>query len=138
MGFTYLKPSFFKSNGEIDRKAECDAVFLQDGLKKHYRVLKSAMRGSEYYAAIQTLEECVGVEQDGKEKWKPIANGPIWAAVFITMIDKHGHFGYKSISETEGPCHWKCPKSILKLLSDTDNRNAIEWRNKCKKVNGYR
>ena len=47
MGFTYLKPSFFKSNGEIDRKAECDAVFLQDELQKHYLTSFSVQKFSE-------------------------------------------------------------------------------------------
>ena len=29
------------------------------------------------------------------------------------------------------PYHYECPKSILKLLTPTDNELANEWREKC-------
>jgi hypothetical protein len=42
------------------------------------------------------------------------------------------NFGVKSIGETGGPLYYDCPASILSLLSPTDDKYAIEWRNRCK------
>ena len=42
------------------------------------------------------------------------------------------NFGYKEIDETMGPNQRECPESILRLLSDTDNEYAKEWRKNCK------
>ena len=55
MGWTSYHANYYKKNGEIDRKAECDA-YWQEGLKRgHFKVLRSSMVGSTYYAAVKPL-----------------------------------------------------------------------------------
>ena len=54
MGWTSYEATYFKKNGDIDRKAECDAYFMRDNAG-HYKVVKSSMKGTVYYAAVTTL-----------------------------------------------------------------------------------
>lgn len=114
----------------VDRRAECDALLTWDSkdasgnvLKRH-RVVKSAMVGSTYYAAVETV-----VVAGGERK--------VWAAVFLTCGKTrwdHTVWGYKDMDETMGPFSYDCPASILALLTPTDNKNANEWRETCRKV----
>lgn len=105
MGWTYYRPSFYK-NGKVDRKAELDYNYGN-------RVVKSQMVGTTWFAAIKS----------------PYSD-EVWAAIYLTAVDK-GDFGYKDMDETMGPYNYACPKSILKLLTPTDNKLANEWREKC-------
>lgn len=59
MGWTSYEATYFKKNGDIDRKAECDAYFMRDNAG-HYKVLKSSMKGTVYYAAVTTLTKYIG------------------------------------------------------------------------------
>lgn len=124
MGWTWSYARHYK-NGKIDRKAECDEEFNFSDGDTTYRVLKSAMVGTVYYAAVETVK-------DGKRD--------VWAAICETSTNK-GEFGYKDMDETCGPVDCKCPKSILQLLTETDNEWANKWRKRCleyanrKKVN---
>ncbi len=77
-------------------------------------ILKDAMVGGVYYAAMRSAK-----------------TGKVWALVVLTDFD-NGEFGYKSMDETCGPCCYDCPISILKLLSPTTDKYALEWREKCK------
>ena len=55
MGWTSYHATYYKRNGSIDRKAECDAYFLEGLNRGHYEVLKSAVVGSVCYAAVRNL-----------------------------------------------------------------------------------
>ena len=129
MGWTGYYATHYK-NGKIDRKAECDAYFMEGLNRGNFKVLKSTMKGSVYYAAIQDMVKYDGKDENGKSIYTPIGDGKIWAAVFLTSVEK-GMFYYKDMDETYGPCYYDCPKSILNLLSDTDNEFALAWRNCC-------
>lgn len=109
MGWTSYHATHYKK-GKVDRKAECDALFT-DG----YEVLKSAMVGSTYYAAI-------------KHK------GGVSAAVCLTSTDMKDYFNfsYKDMDETMGPYNYDCPKGILDLLTPTENEYANNWRAACR------
>jgi len=102
-----------QKNGAVDRKAELDGVWGD-----HYEVLKSAMVGSTYYAAVKVKE-----------------TGKVFAAVFLTKVNSREtcNFGYKDMEESMGPNEAKCPLSILNLLTKTDNEIALEWRARCRK-----
>lgn len=129
MGWTSYRAEYYK-NGKIDRKAECDAYFMEGLNKGHYKVLKSTMKSSIYYAAIQDAVKCIGKDETGRNIYEPIENGQVWCAVFLTSV--HGaEFFYKDMDETMYPGCFDCPKSILKLLSATDNEYALKWREKC-------
>lgn len=134
MGWTSYFPTKFK-NRTVDRKAECDSYF-EEGLNRgQFKVLKSAMVGSTYYAAVQNFVKAVK-RSDGNYDYEPIENGKVWCAVFLTsvrFIRRSTQFFYKAMSEDEGPYECKCPVSILKLLSPTDSEYAIKWREDCYK-----
>lgn len=128
MGWTGYRPTYYKSNGQVDRKAECDAYFMGDCNKGYYNVKKSAMVGSTYYAAVEKVYEKV----DGKDVYIPENERTTWAAIFLTSVE-NGEFFYKDMGETSGPYDCDCPKGILKLLSPTDNEWALAWRENCLK-----
>lgn len=130
MGWTSYHATHYK-NGKIDRKAECDAYFL-DGLNAgYYDVLKSSMVGSTYYAAVKPLKK---YGSDGKEVVDiPESEQEVIGVVFLTSTDSKDYynFSYKDMSETMGPYQRECPKSILDLLTPTENTYANEWRKDC-------
>lgn len=114
MGWTSYNAKFYK-NGRVDRKAEIENnVIKNDNLK----VLKSSMIGSTYYGAIEHIES--------KE---------VFAVVILTSTNMKDYFNfsYKDMDETMGPGQCNCPKSILDLLTPTDNEYANEWRKRCYK-----
>ena len=94
MGWTSYEANYYK-NGRVDRKAECDAYFSRHGNEEHYKILKSSLRGTVYYAAIQDLTECVGPDKQGNYSWKSIENGKVWAAVFLTTVEGNRIFSYR-------------------------------------------
>ncbi|MCM1218800.1 MAG: hypothetical protein NC548_30315 [Lachnospiraceae bacterium] len=131
MGWTGTIATRYKK-GIIDRKAECDGYFMEGLNAGHYEVLKSTMRGSVYYAAVQNKTRYVGRDEKNKPVYEPIENGAVWAAVFLTSVEGPW-FYYKDMSEDMGPCECDCPTSILNLLSETDSEYALAWRERCRK-----
>lgn len=134
MGWTSYHATHYK-NGKVDRKAECDEYFLGGLNRGHYDVVKSAMVGSTYYAAIKPLKKCTG--KDDNENYiyvdLPQKEQTVSAVVFLTSTDMKDYFNfsYKDMCESMGPCQHDCPKGILDLLSPTDNEYANEWRKAC-------
>lgn len=79
-------------------------------------LLKSAMVGSVYYAAIRCNK-----------------TGEVWASVCLTTNSKKDNeFCYKDMDETAGPVESKCPTGILNLLTPTDSEYALKWRERCR------
>lgn len=124
MGWTHCFDGRTKPNGSIDRKYECDRLLTwcrkdeNGNVISSGEVLKSAMVGSTYYAAVRNKK------------------GEVWAAVFLTCgRTRHDGtaWGYKDMDETMGPNEDKCPASILALLTPTDDKDANEWRERCRK-----
>ncbi len=113
MGWTGTVASHYR-NGRVDVKAELDEQFTW----AKWRVIKSSIVGSTYYAA---LEEVDALERN------------VVAVVVLTSTRKADgcNFFYKDICETSGPSEAKCPLSILKLLSPTDSEWANTWREQC-------
>lgn len=139
MGWTSYHATCYYKNGKINRKQECDDHF-EGGLNRgYYKVLKSTMKGSTYYAAVQML-----MRREKKENGEfvdiPIENGIVFAAVLLTQVDSKSYynFSYKDMDETCGPYYYECPESILALLSDTDNESAKNWRQLCRKMNALK
>lgn len=109
MGWTYQHEI-----APIDRRKLCRREINTD----KYEVVKDAVVGTTWYAAIRNKE-----------------TGKIHADIVLTKIDRSGYcnFGMKWLSEDCGPFKCDCPKSILDLLSPTDNEYALEWRENCRK-----
>ena len=112
MGWTsyHATPNYKKGKVFIDRKAECDNHFD----KNRCKVLKSAMVGSTYYAAVAVENRVI-------------------AAVTLTRVDNEDYynFSYKPMDESMGPGEDNCPKGILDLLTPTDSEYANDWRKRC-------
>lgn len=124
MGWVHCFNGRRKPDGTVDRKYECDRICTWEtrdengNIVSSGKVLKSAMVGSTYYAAVQNKK------------------GEVWAAVFLTCgRTRHDgtSWGYKDMDETMGPREDKCPASVLALLTPTDNENANKWREECRK-----
>lgn len=130
MGWTSYYPTHFTKRGAIDRKAECDAYFMEGLNRGNFLVLKSAMKGSTYYATVKSMVRYAGKDENGKDIYEPISDGKVCGYVFITAVEK-GEFFYKDMSEFSGPAQCDCPKSIINLLSETDDEWALEWRRRC-------
>lgn len=134
MGWTSYRASHYK-NGKIDRKAECDAYFLEGLNRGFYEVLKSSMVGSTYYAAVRPLKKYGGKDQNENYIYIdiPKEEQQIFAVIFLTSTDMKAYFNfsYKSMDETVGPYKYDCPKGILDLLTPTESEWANEWRKKC-------
>lgn len=133
MGWTSYHASYYK-NGKIDRKAECDAYFMEGLNRGHYKVLKSSMVGSVYYAAVQSLKRGVKIDDEYVYEDIPENERKTWAAVFLTQTDMKDYYNfyYKDMDETVLPGCYDCPKGILDLLSPTDHEYALQWRAKCR------
>lgn len=131
MGWTSYHARFYKRNGAVDRKAECDSLFD----KETCRVVKSAMVGTVYYAAIENLKR-YKEQEDGTliAEDIPESERKIWGEVILTSTNARDYFNfsYKSMSEDMGPRETNCPASILSLLSETDSEWALDWRKACR------
>lgn len=125
MGWTSYHASFYK-NGKIDRKAECDSIMNCDmvGNKGRYEVLKSAMVGSTYYAAVKKTIFKTGAKPE-KES--------VFGVVMLTSVNNKDYFNfsYKDMDESAGPGYYDCPKGILDVLTPTEYEWAKEWRERC-------
>lgn len=124
MGWISKKSSFY-TNGTVDRKAECDDIYTfdiieDDKIVGKQTVLKSAQKGSIYYAAVR------------HERYDKGTN-VIYGIITKTSVRKKEYFdfSYKTMSEDMNPYYYECPVGILKLLSPTDNEYALRWREKC-------
>jgi len=108
-------------NGKIDRKKEMDKQYTWENDAAKVCVVKSVMKGSTYYAAIEHLEKSSGERT-------------VHGVVGLTRIDAKDYcnFGCKTMGESMEPFYYDCPKSILDLLTETDNENALNWRAKCR------
>lgn len=121
MGWTGIQATYHKINGQVDRKAQCDAI---NSNWPEHTILKSGMVGTTYYAAIKNTH-------NGKNE--------VYAIIYLTKVNTHNYhqeFLYKDISEYMGPCETKCPLSILKLLTPTEDEIALRWRKKCYEHHG--
>ena len=124
MGWTWTNATTTR-NGKIDRKAECDRL-MNDEM---FRLEKSIMIGSTYYGAVTRIAK----RENDQIVLLPESEQYTFGVVYLTStnIKDYYNFGYKDMDESCGPCYYDCPKSILNLLSPTDNKYALEWRRKC-------
>jgi hypothetical protein len=133
MGWTSYHASYYK-NCKIDRKAECDAYFMEGLNSGAFKIEKSAMIGSTYYAAVRALTKSVKDENGEYTRVAiPENEQEVFGVVILTKTDNKDWFNfcYKEMTEDMGPYESKCPVSIIKLLSKTDNENAKAWRQRC-------
>lgn len=120
MGWTGMKAKYYYKNGMINRKKECDELI--EACPDDYKLIKSALIGTCYYAAVRMLKK---TEQ------------PVVGIVIKTTVrmKEDLNFLYKWASEDMGPADTYCPDNILDELSETDSDWAKNWRAECRKCN---
>ena len=131
MGWTSYHAKYYDRRGQIDRKRECDAYWLEGLNAGHFAVVRSAMVGSTYYAAIRPLMRRTG--KGDLFELIPEEEQKTHAVVFLTLSNSRTYynFSYKDMGESVGPAANECPVGILKCLSDTENATALAWRKSC-------
>lgn len=112
MGWIVYADRVREPKAELDKLCNWESKNDTGGVVTH-RALKSALVNfTEYYAAVETFNT------DSGER-------VVWAAVMMVTLNP---FGYKDMSEDMGPGIHRCPESILKLLTPTENEYAKQWR----------
>jgi hypothetical protein len=118
MGWLYMQ-SLGGHSGPPDY---LDAQFTFENAEGRSRVLRSALLGDAYYAAVEQQRS------DGARA--------VFALVCLTYYNPRDPerfiFGYKDMTEHMGPCESDCPEDILDLLTPTDRPYAIAWRARCR------
>ena len=118
-------------HGKVNRKVECDNLYANE---KHMKLLKSALVGSTYFAAIRFIKEFDELLGDYVDV--PEQDQKVKAFIILTSIktDHSGTwFSYKDMSEECGSYDYQCPDSILNLLTPTSSQYANDWRNGCRR-----
>lgn len=73
--------------------------------------------GRVFYAAVET----------------PVRPGEVWAYIVLTSWSSgYFNFSYKDMDETMGPWECSAPAKVLDALTPTDNKYALEWREKAR------
>lgn len=120
MGWTSINASNYDKHGKVDIVKECNNILTWDSTEYgSCRPIKTAKVGSIVYSAV--------------ERTKVDGTRIIFASVIRTSVNHKDYynFSYKDMDETEGPCFYDCPMSIINLLSPTENDYANAWRRKC-------
>lgn len=93
-----------------DEKREVSDVYENNGKNE---ILQISKVGSVWYLAVKVKE-----------------SGAVFGGVCITYRSQ-GEWGYKALDENVGPSYYDAPASLLKKLSPTTDKWAIDWRNSC-------
>ena len=121
--------------GKVNRKVECDKILNCE----HLKVEKSRLEGSTYYAAVRVVKKEVKKENNQYIFEEiPQEEQKVFGVVILTSTKKDrqdAEFCYKEMSECVGPYPRRCPDSILNLLTETDDKYALEWRKDCREYN---
>lgn len=95
-----------------DPQAECDKLYTWSNEVGAGRVLRSALVGNVYYAAVQVDKR---------------ASCASYVMAGVCLIQR-APFGYKDMTESVGPNEHNCPREILQLLSPlADPAGRDEW-----------
>lgn len=103
-----------------------DAEFSEDNTKRRFEVLKSSLVSfCEYYAAYRVTNKETGIADT------------IGLVALVKYSATSERLSWKEMSEGMYPYYFRCPRSILKLLSPTDDQNSSRWRLACwERLNG--
>lgn len=100
MGWDYTHATHYTRTGAIDRKTEIDELYTWQNDTRKAEVVRSAMVGSTYYAAIKITELSTGETETA-------------AAVALTHTNSRDYFNFGVKTMGEAPDH---AKIIARLL----------------------
>ena len=116
MGWMYTR----KAKGETIREFFARELGFETE-KRTVRLLDCAVVNlREAYLAFEDIDHTSG-------------NRQVFAVVCLLHYQPNSYwnFGYKDMEESMGPCYYKCPERILKLLTPTSSEYALKWRKRC-------
>lgn len=112
-----------------DPKAEIARLCTYETEDRKVTPARICKKGSTFYVAVRVqMKDPAADVRDFKTDLEGVYT---FAAVFLTSYRVEA-WGYKDMDETMGPAVANAPQSLLTLLSDTTNKYAIEWREKCR------
>jgi hypothetical protein len=85
-----------------------------------HTVLKSAIAGGNYYAAVERRTQ------------SDLLVFAVVVKINIYQRRTNPEFCYKEMDEGMGPYFHDCPVAVLDLLTPTENKYANEWRKRCR------
>lgn len=97
MGWTWQKASHYYPNGNIDRKAECDAYFTEGLNEGQYEILKSTMVGGVYYAAVKKLKQYCSENADGKSQFTDLPPDKQRWLFFMICVNTENGIKYRMV-----------------------------------------
>jgi hypothetical protein len=116
MGWVY----YHRPAGQSDRDHFAQEFFRDAG---SYEFVETASRNGVFYAAVRTLKDTAYHKK-----------GEVWASVVLMQRSRSYHnFGYKNMDERVGPNQHGAPARILDALTPTTDKQALEWRESCRK-----
>lgn len=108
MGWSFMH----RDKGMTDRD-----FFASEVLSPESEIVACSTKNNVFYAAVRSAQPSVGV----------------WALVVLIQRTKgHYNFGYKVMSEDDGPVEHNAPASVLDALSPTEVQWANQWRAKAR------
>lgn len=112
---------FYTDNQQCDRRAEVEKLLTFENDDIISTPIIICPQNALVYAAVKIENK---VTKESK----------VTAKVFFTKTNLRWNkkLQYEEFSEDTCPTHQSCPSSILKILSETDNKNAQMWRQNCK------
>lgn len=131
MEWTFYHAQHYRTDGKINRKAECVTYFRRKFHKGLFVVEKGLMVGSVYYAAVRSLKGF----KNGILVDLPKSEQRVFATILQTKTSpkNYKNFGYRVLYDFMCPKACDCPIDILNRLTPTDNPFANKWRNACRK-----
>lgn len=119
MGWLTYPATCFKSNGEVDRKAQMDKTYLV-GNHGMFKILKSTMIGSTYFAAVAVVKEKKKINGETVYIDVPESKQKVDLAIYLTSVNGD-YFSEKSVDD------YRCPQSIFKLCNMIPEANQKEY-----------
>lgn len=127
------KAIYFKENGDIDRKRECDR-FLEEHLDhERYRIVHASMYCNVYYVAVAETKRMISENGIDQYQTIPEEQQDVTAIIIATKTESKELIFMNYEKESDTPICIDCPNSILRLLTDTEDENALKWRELCHK-----
>lgn len=120
MGWLFMK----SLRGHPGPRQYLDAQFTYKTPDATSKVLRSALVGMRtYYAAVEHVPHTGAAPE-------------VWALICPVQYNPRARYGdilgYRPMQESTGACECGCPTPILDLLTPTVNKDALQWRQRCR------
>lgn len=132
-----IKGYKFQEGSKLTFKQELDSHYTFHSYDEHWNaiwcnVVKSVIVGTVYYAAVK-VEEFETILKDNRTKKKKTQIIAVVGKVYKRKSDEFDYF-VEFLEESQYPQYFDCPECILNLLTETDDKWALQWRFRCRET----